>query len=82
MNKVNIHTSINTLLIFCMLTIAIFLITLFVNNDFRWRIIGHIYHKVVTASYNSDVNNSQLSIVSSAEASKCGCPYCCALATQ
>ncbi len=54
----------------------------FVNNDFRWKIIGHIYHKVVTASTDADVNNSQVSIVSSAEASKCGCPYCCALATQ
>lgn len=79
MNRANIHIAINLILITFVISLIIFAITLFLNNDFKWKLIGHIYHKVLTST-DSYFDASQVSAVSSDEASKCGCPYCCSVA--
>ncbi len=83
MNKLNdksiFNTAINFVLIISCLALLSIAITLFVNKDFRWGLIGHFYHKVLFRQ-KEQIVESNTAYVTDEETGKCGCPYCCSVA--
>ena len=78
-NKQTLSNIVIFLLFLPTIIILSFLVILIVNKDFRWGIVGHLYHKVVFKQDKATVNN-QVTYSPIDSTGTCGCPYCCGAA--